>query len=593
MGAIRTDVGHERVGATLLTGLCFALVFGFVEVAILGVQRHLLGVFIWSAGPFAWMTPLGYVILFAPLAGALALLSLIRPRWVPPTVPVFLFTLLGTFGLLSMLRAIHPFSILLVAFGLAAVTSRWIGRRDDSWPRIRPRATLVLSALWVVVFGVDLATGATSRRPPVEAENTGGPNILLIIWDTVRAQNLSLYGYQRETTPFLEQLATLGVVFDRAFATAPWTLPSHATLFTGRDAHQLSTGWLQPLDDAPPTLAEVLRERGYRTAAFTANWGYTDREKGLARGFERYVDHRRTPAQFILSSALGQSIHRWRMAAIPADGLVDFVRRLGFVHPFPGRWIDRRYGPDINREFLTWLRNEPRRPYFAFLNYMDAHEPYYAPPQVRARFDAGDLYRDGYDAAILYLDRSIERLMEELDSMDEFDRTLVVITSDHGELLGEHDLLFHGHSLYLPLLRVPLVIVNPGLVPAGIRVSEPVSLRDLPSTLLDLADSGEGALPGRSLTPLWSGKPSEGPSSVLAEVQKAINAPAHHPASRGDMRSLITDRYHYIVNDDGVVELYDYQADPLELNSLTEGSDVDSLLQALERTLQAARAGNG
>lgn len=587
--AARRRVGPERTEAALLTGLCFALLFGFAEVAVLGVRRHVFGAFIWTPGPFAWMTPLGYVILFVPIAGSLALLALIRPRWVPPTVPGFVFTLLGVFGSLSMVRAIHPLATGLVALGLATVVGGWVRRREAAWPRILGRAASLGSVLWVAVFGGDLAMRAMAGRPSIEEAKSGGPNVLLIIWDTVRAPSLSLYGYPRETTPFLEELGHRGVVFDHAFSTAPWTLPTHATVFTGRYAHQLSAGWRRPLDDALPTLAEVFSEAGYRTAAFTANWAYTDREKGLARGFERYVDHRRTPSQFILSTAFGQSLWRWLMAALGAEGPLDFVKRLGYVPPFPGRWPDRRVGPDINREFLTWLRDEPGRPYFVFLNYMDAHAPYYAPPDVRARFADDDPHRDRYDAAIFHIDRSMRTLMGELALMGELTNTVVVITSDHGESLGEHGLRYHAASLYLPELHVPLMIVGPG-VRAGVRVSQPVGLRDLAATLLDLSDIGDAVLPGRPLTPVWSGVPSEGPSRILAEVTQSIRSPPHYPRSRGDMHALIKGRYHYILNGDGAIELFDYHADPLELNNLIEGGEADSLSRALGRELRAARA---
>ncbi len=128
---------------------------------------------------------------------------------------------------------------------------------------------------------------AAAALPPAPA---GARNVLLIVWDTVRAGNLSLYGYERPTTPNLERLAGRGVRFDLAFSTSSWTLPAHASLFTGRWPHELGVDWKSPLRDDVPTLAEYLAAHGYDTAGFAANLDYCTRETGLARGFAHYED---------------------------------------------------------------------------------------------------------------------------------------------------------------------------------------------------------------------------------------------------------------------------------------------------------------
>ena len=129
---------------------------------------------------------------------------------------------------------------------------------------------------------------ASAALPPAPAD---ARNVLLIVWDTVRAGNLSLHGYGRRTSPNLERLAGRGVRFDQAFATAPWTLPSHSSLFTGRWPHELTADWRSPLDETYPTLAEYLAAHGYDTAGFVANLDYCSRETGLSRGFAHYEDY--------------------------------------------------------------------------------------------------------------------------------------------------------------------------------------------------------------------------------------------------------------------------------------------------------------
>ena len=162
-------------------------------------------------------------------------------------------------------------------------------RRCDRWTTIRIAIPLGLLTL-LVAGGLGLDSWrdyrARSRAIATTIGSDSKPrNVILVVLDTVRADRLGLYGYSRNTTPNLDGLARRGVVFDRAFSTAPWTAPSHASLFTGRWPHELSVGWNRPLDGASPTLAEFLRAQGYATAGFVANTTYCSYETGLARGF--------------------------------------------------------------------------------------------------------------------------------------------------------------------------------------------------------------------------------------------------------------------------------------------------------------------
>ena len=307
--------------------------------------------------------------------------------------------------------------------------------------------------------------------------------MLLIVWDTVRAANTSLYGYRRATTPNLERLASRGVRFDLAFSTSSWTLPSHASMFTGRWPHELGVGWKTPVRDGVPTLAGYLASHGYDTAGFVANLDYCSRETGLARGFAHYEDFPLSVFDtFTRYIALGRRIDVSSWAST-IDSLVE---------KHTGRWYDliprsrehAKSADAINRAFLGWLGKRPEngRPFFAFLNYNDAHSPYEVPdPSIpgfglrpasssqrqtlqgftgldKKTLSTDDVHmaNDVYDDCISYLDRRLGLLLDELSRRGVLENTLLIVTSDHGEHLGDHRLFFHGCSLYRQLVQVPL-----------------------------------------------------------------------------------------------------------------------------------------
>ena len=281
--------------------------------------------------------------------------------------------------------------------------------------------------------------------------------MLLITLDTVRAESLTLYGHERLTTPTLIELASSATVFERAIANSSWTLPTHASLFNGRHPHENSAGFLTPLDDRDPLLTELLRARGYATAGFVANYQYCDRRTGLDRGMIHYdgipvwphLRDWRSSAARSLSLLLGLP---WP-GAKTASQLVDQLN----VH-FP----DKKRADEISREFLEWQAAQGSRPFFCFLNYYDAHHPYHiAPEAFYKKFRAADGSQrrvDKYEACIAYLDTELGRLFDELAQRGILDQTIIIVTSDHGEHFGEHDLWEHGNSLYSQLLHVPLLI---------------------------------------------------------------------------------------------------------------------------------------
>ncbi len=192
--------------------------------------------------------------------------------------------------------------------------------------------------------------------------------------DTVRAKNLNVYGYNRPTSPNLSELAKRGARFDHARTAAAWTLPSHASMFTGRWAYELSTRLDRPLDGVYPTLAEYLRDHGYDTAGFAANTIFCTTWFGLDRGFLHYEDVAITPLEMLRSSHLGRCLTR---KIFPSASCRDR----------PNAYFNRKDAATINRDFLAWLSRRPKgRPFFAFLNYYDAHDPYLIPEEATSHF---------------------------------------------------------------------------------------------------------------------------------------------------------------------------------------------------------------
>jgi arylsulfatase A-like enzyme len=398
---------------------------------------------------------------------------------------------------------------------------------------------------------------------------------------------MSLYDYGRDTTPQIKRISKDGVVFQNAIATAPWTLPSHASMFTGRPPNQLSADWGVPLDGTYPTLAEILSHHGYTTAGFAANRSYCSRDFGLSRGFAHYEDYRITAGQALLYTSFG----------VAARDTLQMIERFGTYRNF-----GRKSAEQVSADFLSWLSGNDRRPFFTFLNYNDAHDPYLPPAPFGKKFAdhtprgfIGDVadgatddivreLRDGYDGSIAYLDQQMGALVDALEARNVANDTLIVITSDHGEQFGEHNLFVHGNSLYRPLLHVPLLFLWPGHVPAGVVVPDLVSLTDLPATLLDLAGvSPDAVMPGHSLGGLWRGDAATQQPAAYSEFDNICNM-GGKPCLQGRHQSLVSSGYHYIICPDGQEELYDFNADPQEVADLAEtpgGRDAIAQMRAL------------
>ena len=341
-------------------------------------------------------------------------------------------------------------------------------------------------------------------------------------------------------------------------------------------------------------LADEFRKRGYVTGGFVANLLYTSMESGLADGFLHYDDYRLSARQLFLHSWITHSpIVRDLGNSRSARGVWTAITSAGLepnFNQFNARTYGRRTAEMVTSAFLDW-QAEQRRPFFVFLNYFDAHAPFRSPPEFQKRFalPGGD-GRGLYDGAIGYIDSQLDRLIAELRNRQLLDNTIVVITSDHGEQFKEHGLDEHANSLYTQVLHVPLLVRYPPLVPQGVRVSNVVTLRDLPATLAQLADLAGGQFPGKSLAGYWSaGQMRPEGSAPLAELSNVIRPDPGSPASLGPMRSAFDDEFHYIVRGDGSEELFAYRDDRAEVSDLKATDVGRQRLPLLRRLLDAAQ----
>ncbi len=604
---------------------------GLGEALLLGVHKTLLQRAVFFGPRVVWMAAVADLLLFTAMGLLLLALSCRWPKLRSARAVVSLFTFLALSSWLLIFPQIKWYASLILAAGVAAQAGRIAAarppmalklsaakrRRSQSKEAEQLRTFslrpwwfifLTLAALILLVAGVEGGRWWQQHQAMMKlpAPQAAAPNVLLIVLDTVRAQNLSLYGYHRATTPRLEQFARRGVRFEKAISTAAWTLPAHASMFTGRYPRELSADFLKPLDASHPTLAEVLRARGYLTAGFVANTFYCGYEHGLSRGFLHYEDYQLSLEELLISSSLLRTItHNAHLRQIIGNHQV----------------LTRKTAAQVNENFLSWLSDVAAasgRPFFAFLNYFDAHEPYLPPAPYDTLFGANLAWRnwphdhtvraawrikreqmnpqqnqaaiDAYDGSLAYLDHHLGLLFDELERRGLLEQTIVIVTSDHGEAFGEHGHHGHGDNLYLPLLHVPLLISFPGRVPAGGEIQEPVTLRDLAATILDLAGiNEENLLPGQSLARHWrstSAVTASTGSPILSEVNIApIKPRLYPPGSRAELCSLLHGRYHYIKNASGHEEVYDIVNDPSELRNLADSEEGRQMIDVFRKFL--------
>jgi arylsulfatase A-like enzyme len=623
---IVTETQNPRTapGTILGVALWLGLAAGFLDLGLTVLKNRLTGADFYRLGDdFRWIIPVGVLALTGLPGMAIALIAWLRHGKVPLGTATGLLSFVG-FLECSARLPLELWSSLLLSGGLAVQSGRLVGAHRAPFLRFvrltAPLLVVVLLAVMLLTLGCRAWAEhrKSAQLPPPPA---GARNLLLVVWDTVRAGNLSLYGYGRRTSPTLERLAARGARFDQAFATAPWTLPSHSSLFTGRWPHEFTADWRVPLDETYPTLAEHLAAVGYDTAGFVANLDYCSRETGLSRGFAHYEDYPFQPWDFFIRClGIGSRIDLLTPASVVNRQLKKYWGDRYDMTPH-----SKEHAKDaatVNRSFLAWLswQQTRHRPFFAFLNLNDAHSPYEVPDRSIPAFglrpvsyvdrftlrnwDTIDKMRiplahvqmasDVYDDSIFYLDQRLGALLDELEKRRVLDDTLIIFASDHGEHLGDHLLFFHGCSLYRQVVGVPLLIVDPkGGVPAGRAVSEPVSLRDIPATVVGLLGLARAArFPGRSLARFWTENGAANASTsdpLLMETGKPITLTnqGREPAAKGPMKSVVAEGMHYIQTADGLEELYLMNSDPEERTNLAAYSVAEAPLQRFRAKLKA------
>jgi arylsulfatase A-like enzyme len=579
------------------------------------------------SGHFVWLVPLVNVLIFLMVGLVLCVAVHFSDRgqklatrllatlaFVPPVWAAFP----RIYGVAGLLLAMGGAVLLLPAI------ERHIGRFNEI---VRTSFPLALCLL----LGVAASSWADHKRKETREASRpvpppDSPNVLLIVLDTVAASHLSLFGYDRRTSTSIDELASRGFNYRQARTTCSWTLPSHASMFTGRWPHELSTGWLTPLDGSFPTIAEYLGARGYATAGFAANLSYCAADSGLARGFTSYRDFS-FPALTVLRLAvvvarLVDGLQK--LEAFCSDVLELDVLRIPAETTWRLLGQERKTAGVINREFLDWLstRRGASRPFFAFLNFYDAHHPYQLPPPGIHRFGAEpgtdqelavirnwpeivklgptDQQRifalNSYDDCVAGLDEQLGQLIDELERRAVLDNTWVIITADHGESFGEHPGEFmHGVTLYQTETHVPLVIVPPGGARAPQVVAVPVSLRDLAATIAEMSGFGVGApFPGTSLVQrpyaTSTAAPTDTPTSpALAELAHEIppySSSVEYDRLRWPLASLVEGNWSYFRRDGELREvLFNRHDDPGEQHNLANDPRALSTLEQVRSAI--------
>jgi arylsulfatase A-like enzyme/Tfp pilus assembly protein PilF len=380
----------------------------------------------------------------------------------------------------------------------------------------------------------------------------GSPrNLLLISLDTLRADHLGCYGHAEAQTPRLDALARSGLRFERATTVVPLTLPAHSSLLTGTFStwHGVRDNGGFYLEDDQVTLAEVLRDRGFRTGGFVGSF-VLDRRWGIAQGFARYFD--------------------------------DFD--LERFNEAPSMDLIQRRGDEVVDKALEWLRSDGEQPFFAWVHLYDPHAPYEAPEPYRSRFPR--TAKGAYDAEIAYTDSQVGRLLDGLELLGRLRETLVAVVGDHGEMLGERGEQTHGFFIYEPATHVPLILSGPG-VRARV-VPDQVRMADVMPTALELLKvRPPRTVQGVSLLPLLRGERLD----LVAHSESWY--PRYH-YGWSELRAVQDGRFKYIRAPRP--ELYDLQSDPREEKDRSgeDAARLDTLARALQdieaRTASAAAA---
>ncbi len=448
-----------------------------------------------------------------------------------------------------------------LAFGLVVVLRKPAARVQLG------RGLLALAAVLLIAASALILRGPPRPAPPEVARYSAKvPRVLLICVDTLRSDGLSCYG-GKISTPHMDALARESVCFESAHSNAPWTLPSVASMLTGLTplahdvVHIVDNGF-----DSMRPLAERLRAAGYRTGSI---------------GYNPFLSGRHAHFDGLQSSIEEPLFGPW----IPSGSGAAFTL---WGRLFPASSFVFLSTDDLTRLAVDWIAANAQTDWFLWVHYFDPHGPYEPPPpwmpagagtrMAKESFDPAphgrraldfspeDLARIGdlYGGEVRWVDAGVGAIVQRLKDLSQFEDTLIVLTSDHGDELMEHGGLGHGHTLYEELLHVPLLI-KPAGPSSGRSVANRVALDSLVPTVLELLEVPfrPDEFSGRSLVPLWTGAGGEG-------LDHPSFATAIHNTPDGGCRSVIFRDFKYVKSlRSGREELYDLESDPGELHDLS------------------------
>ncbi len=498
-------------------------------------------------GPI-WMIAAGLVA-----ATVIALIIEKTPPQLGASPNIFAYGLLVTSGAFFSIAApdiMHPICAAVLALGLGVTFCRLLAGREHSLTSSLRRQLpwipllLVAAALSVLWYGRAQESALANQLPDPPART---PNVLVLVLDTVRYDRFQRREGQ-SLTPNIDRITSRGVRFDNAWSTSSWSLPSQASILTGCYAHEHGADWPTfRLNASRPTLGEYLTDQGYATGAFSGNGAWITPEY-LGRGFLRFE-------AYIL-----EDIVRRTVIGRIAD---RFLCKVGYHSAGRGK-----KAPAVNAQFERFLTDYPTRPFFAYLCYMDVNRDFHD-----CRFNSY-LGRtaptpeviQAYDQGLVDLDRRLGELFTVMEQRKLLAKTIIMITSDHGESFGasgtfDHEPPGHGTSLFIEQTKVPLFIIDPTRATHQDNVNEAVSLRALASTVTHLLGMPDAPFEGPPLLTLRQSPNAETDPFVLATLKYNGN----------NLQSLIWGQLQYIVDGDNgqaVSHLYDLKSDEFERMNL-------------------------
>jgi arylsulfatase A-like enzyme len=443
------------------------------------------------------------------------------------------------------------------------------------------------------------------------------PNVLILCIESIRMDHLSTYGYVRETSPQLTELADRGALFLRAFSQSSWTKPNVASILTARYSSGHGVNRMgQALSDVLPYLPDVLARNGYATGLFSSSPFLLP-----LFGFHRGVEELYTPPEKRTKELVLWNLFKtlWipvlKLPFQPVERLeygIESFLQLKRIRP-----LDLS-ATSLNSALESWTSRIGQRPFFAYVHYMEPHLPYSPPPPFDYMFysdyrgdprvqpprlqghepferldpidtDAHRFIKAKYDGEIAYIDREIGRLIEFLDGRDLLDHTILIVTSDHGQEFFEHGGYGHGRSLYNEVVQIPLIMVYPGKIPPGTSISANVRHIDIAPTIFDYCgiDYSEMGFDGTSLRPLLSGYTGSQQKSDEESTGESREGILYFELYTGGFegRAIQKDgKKLYIANKKGekAAQLFDLSKDPGEQQPLTDDSVQQHLTSLLE-----------